>query len=222
MQEECLRILLADLVDRLTDRLDESFVDARPCLANEVLDLRKRLLDRVEVRRVGRQVEDPCARSLDQLPHRLALVDGEVVHHHHIPLAEGGHEHLPQIALEHRAVGPALDHHRGPHPGEGHAREQRRVLAPVSRHRAIRPLAPRRIGVKLVKRGVRSHLVLKNTSLLAQSSPETITRQAALRNSSRSEASAELFFGYGPASLPAASPSSRSWTRPSYAPGSVA
>jgi hypothetical protein len=42
MLEECLRILLADL----TERLDESFVHARPGLANEVLDLRKRLLDR--------------------------------------------------------------------------------------------------------------------------------------------------------------------------------
>src|SRR3954465_9065865 len=99
MLEECLRILLPDLGDRLTERHDESFVHACPGLANEILlnfELRKRLLYRIEVRRVGRQVEDPCARSLDQFPHHLALVGGEVVHHHHIPLAEGGHEQLPQ------------------------------------------------------------------------------------------------------------------------------
>ena len=45
MLEECLRILLADLADRLTERHDESFVEARPGLANEVLDLGERLLD---------------------------------------------------------------------------------------------------------------------------------------------------------------------------------
>ena len=37
MLEECLRILLADLGDRLTERHDESFVDACPGLANEIL-----------------------------------------------------------------------------------------------------------------------------------------------------------------------------------------
>ena len=45
MLEEGLRVLLADLTDRLTDRRDEGFVHARPGLAYEVLDLRERLLD---------------------------------------------------------------------------------------------------------------------------------------------------------------------------------
>ena len=73
-------------------------------------------LYRIEVRRVGRQVEDLCARSLDQLPYPLALVGGEVVHHHHVPFVEGGHEHLPQIAFEHRPVRPPSTTIEGPIP----------------------------------------------------------------------------------------------------------
>src|SRR5215212_6192556 len=145
MLEECSRVFFRSLRKRLPDRLDESLPHPRPRFPPEqILDLRERLLYRIEVRRgVGRQVEDLRARTLDHLSHPpLALVDGEVVHHHHVTLLKRGNEHLAEIALEHSPVGSALDHHRRTHPREAHARESRVVFLPRLRATEQYALAP--------------------------------------------------------------------------------
>ena len=49
-------------------------------LAQEMLELGEDLLDRVEVRAVGRQEEEPCAPCTDRCSDRRLLVAGEVVH----------------------------------------------------------------------------------------------------------------------------------------------
>jgi hypothetical protein len=44
-----------------------------------VLELGEELFDRIEVGRVFRQKQQPCAGGADRLAHRLALVAAEVV-----------------------------------------------------------------------------------------------------------------------------------------------
>src|SRR5215216_5899393 len=55
------RISSTDLRERLLHRLKQGFVGARPELPEDVLYLRERLLYGVEVRRVGRQIQELSA-----------------------------------------------------------------------------------------------------------------------------------------------------------------
>jgi hypothetical protein len=59
-----------------------------------MLELREHLLDRVEVGRVWRQVEQLGLGGADGLSDRRAFVAGEVVHDHDVARCEGGHEEL--------------------------------------------------------------------------------------------------------------------------------
>jgi hypothetical protein len=67
-------ILGRERLQRPAHRFDQRLAGARPGFAHQPLDLRERLLDGVEVRRVGRQVEDLAAAPLDDLPDPLALM----------------------------------------------------------------------------------------------------------------------------------------------------
>lgn len=64
------------------------------------LQLGKDLLDCVQVRRVGWQVEQASAGGLNRLAHTGNLVGGEVIEDKNIALGEGGHEELPDIGEE--------------------------------------------------------------------------------------------------------------------------
>src|SRR5829696_10286699 len=87
--------------------------------------------DRVEVRRVRRQVQKLAPSFLDQLLDSLGLVSGEVVHHHELPGAQAWGKYPLYIGLEDRSGGGALDRQAMPHPFDTHARKQGGVLAPV-------------------------------------------------------------------------------------------
>src|SRR3954453_15034478 len=82
-------------------------------LAQERLQLGEGLLDRVEVRAVRRQVEELCARRLDQGSHPWPLVAGQVVQDHDIARPKLRHEDLLDIGLERRAVDRPIEHEGG-------------------------------------------------------------------------------------------------------------
>jgi hypothetical protein len=77
--------------------------------AQQGLELGEDLLDRVEIRTVGRQVDEACALRLDGLAHTGDLVRLEVVHHHDIAWAQGRRERLLDIGKEARAVDRAVE-----------------------------------------------------------------------------------------------------------------
>ena len=62
------------------------------------------VLDRVEVRAVGRQVKERCACRLDGGTHAGALVASEVVHHHDVAWVQIRDQDLVDIILEELAV----------------------------------------------------------------------------------------------------------------------
>lgn len=76
--------------------------DASPCvfsgsfggLSQQVLELGEHLLDRVQVGRVWRQVEQLGLGGTDGLADSWAFVAGEVVHDDDVARCEGGHEEL--------------------------------------------------------------------------------------------------------------------------------
>src|SRR5215204_6129949 len=83
-----------------TQRFYQSFFCPSPNLAHKPLDLAERLFDRIEVRRVGWQVEKFTAVSLDQFPVAFRFVSREVVHHYDLPRSQSRCEHLLYVGLE--------------------------------------------------------------------------------------------------------------------------
>src|SRR3954454_293426 len=79
-------------------------------LAQERLQLSEGVLDRVEIGRVRREVEQACPRRLDQGSHAGPPVTGQVVQDHDIARPQGGDEDLLNIGLERCAVDRAVQH----------------------------------------------------------------------------------------------------------------
>ena len=75
-----------------------------------VFDLREELFDRVEIRTVGRQEEEPCACGPNHLPDGLALMRAQVVEHDDIARLKGREKLLFDIGPEGVAVDGAVDH----------------------------------------------------------------------------------------------------------------
>ncbi len=76
--------------------------DVTPCvfdgaflrLSHPVLDLGGRLLDRIEIGRIGREIPEPCAGGPDRPPHSGGFVAAEIVHHHDVAFLQDGRELL--------------------------------------------------------------------------------------------------------------------------------
>ena len=56
------------------DRVDQGVEGSGRSLAQKRFELGEELLDRIEVRRIGRQIEQPCAGEFDRLAYRGQLV----------------------------------------------------------------------------------------------------------------------------------------------------
>jgi hypothetical protein len=158
-------VALGDRVQRPPHRLDQRLEGPGSRPSQRGLELGEGLLDGVEVRRVGRQVEQLAAPPLDQLPDPRPLVRGEVVHHDYLPRSKRRSEHVLQVGLEDRAGGCALHGHARSHPPEAHARQQRDVAAPVMRRLAARSLSRSGPGIQRGERGVRPALVHEHEAL---------------------------------------------------------
>jgi hypothetical protein len=74
MVEEALSVRSADRTQSLADDLRERLVAASARFSQIALELGKGLLYGVEVRRVGRQVQELASLALDQLPDPLSAL----------------------------------------------------------------------------------------------------------------------------------------------------
>lgn len=78
-------------------------------LPHPMFDLGEGLFDRVEVRRVWRQVPEPGAGSLDHLPDGIRLVASEIVENDDVAFAQGWQEKVLHISAEAFAVDRAVE-----------------------------------------------------------------------------------------------------------------
>jgi hypothetical protein len=78
-------------------------------LAEQGFEFGEELLDRIEVGRIGRQVEQLCASGFDGLAHAWHLVGAEIVHHDDVAWRERRHEDLLDIGHKRIAVHRAVN-----------------------------------------------------------------------------------------------------------------
>ena len=87
---------------------------ASVCLSQECLELGKRLLDRVEVGAVGRQIEQLGTGRPDRSPYGRVLMAAEVIHHHDVAWPQGWDQELYHPGEETLGVDGAIqDARRG-------------------------------------------------------------------------------------------------------------
>lgn len=110
--KEVAALGLAEKVEENADAIPERFHSTLGVFAQERFELGKGLLDRIEVRAVGRQIAQFCARGLDGGADRNALVRTEIVHHNDVAGCERGDQHLFDIGQERGRVHWSVHHHR--------------------------------------------------------------------------------------------------------------
>ena len=117
------------------------------------LELCEGLLDRVEIRTVGRKVEQPAPRGLDRVLHAGHLVGWQVVHDDDVVRLQHRDEGLGDIAAEARAVRGSIKQRGGAQPARAQGDSDGRGLLMPARGcepaalAAWRPtVAPRHVG----------------------------------------------------------------------------
>ena len=99
----------AEVIKDVADGVPEQ-VDASGCGASEQgLELGEGQLDRVQIRRVRRQIEEAGALGLDGVADAIDLVGLEVIHHHEVAGSEGRRQHLGDVGQEAHAVDRAVE-----------------------------------------------------------------------------------------------------------------
>ena len=94
----------------------------------EPLELREDEFDRVQIRAVWRQVDEPRSRSRDPLPNAGNLVSTEVVHHHDVAWLKGRDQMAGYPAKEDLAVNGSINDQRCRQACRTKRREERRRL----------------------------------------------------------------------------------------------
>ena len=74
-------------------------------------EFRPSLFDGVEVRGVGRQIEQLGSCRFDPLADTLYLVSTQVIHHHHLAGTQRRTQHVVQIGEEDLAIGRRFHGH---------------------------------------------------------------------------------------------------------------
>ncbi len=94
-------------------RPEQLFVGSRSVAAEDLFDLAPVGLDGIEIRGIGRHVQQTGADGLDDLTDFLDLVGGQIVQDDYIPGAQGGHQPLRHSGQKHFAVHGAFNKPRG-------------------------------------------------------------------------------------------------------------
>ena len=118
--------------------------------------------NRVEVGRVGRQVEQPGASRFDGGADRWAPVRGQVIHDHDIAAMQTGYQHLFDIGEEGDAGHRPVEHHRRAEPIAPQGGDKRGGFPVAERRFGEEPTAARRAAVKPGHLGAGAGLVDKD------------------------------------------------------------
>ena len=83
---------------------EQLLVGAGSAAAKHLFDLAPHRLDGIEIRRVGRQIQKPCAPRIDCFAHAPDLVGGEIVQDNHVTGSQSGSQALLHPSQKHLAI----------------------------------------------------------------------------------------------------------------------
>ena len=104
-------------------------------------DCRPTCLDRGQVWRIGRKIEQASSRRRNCLCDAGHFVDFEIIHDDHLPWAELRDQHLAEKGQKDVAIGEAFDGHGGHDPVKPQGTKHRDVPAPIDGLRRMGALA---------------------------------------------------------------------------------
>src|SRR3954466_841067 len=128
-------------VEQDADRFPESILSSCRRLPEQSLELGEELLDRVEIRGIGRQVKHTGPHRPDRLAYAGHLVSGEVVHRDPVARLQRRREHLLDVGAEHGAGHRPIQDERRNDAAAAQARHSGRGLPMTRRHRIDQALA---------------------------------------------------------------------------------
>ena len=131
MGEPCGGVLRGDCGQGLGDSGLQRFQTSGLGRAQEMFDLGPGLLDGIEVRRVGRQLQQTSSRACHELAHARYLVGRQVIHDHHLPGTQPRTQDLLPIGQENISVAGLGNGHRSLQAAGGQ-RRQPSYRAPVT------------------------------------------------------------------------------------------
>ena len=143
MSEVVGTFLSAEQRNERANRPEETRNSPRGDFAQQRFEFAVRQFDRVEVRRILRQIAKRCPSTFDCLLDASNFVRWKVVHHHDIAAPERRDQALFHVGQEHFSIHGAVDHHGRRHfivTQSGH--EGNRLPCP-KRHLADQSDAPR-------------------------------------------------------------------------------
>ena len=132
------------MIEQRSDALPDGFDGPFLGFSQQRFEFGEDLFDRVEVRRIGRQEDEPGTSSTDQTAHLAAFVRTKIVHHHNISGRQCWGEHLLDIDREGFAIDRSVEHKRRRDPVMP-KRGKERHRAPVT----VRNLAHKRLATAL-------------------------------------------------------------------------
>src|SRR5215831_10466281 len=109
MHKPATNVGLHDGIERLFDRLEQRLNG--PCLrtAQTRFDLRPALLNRVEVGRIRRQPEEPCASRRQQVFHPSNFMGRQIIPQHDVPGVQGRTQDLAHPTVKDRSIDSPVD-----------------------------------------------------------------------------------------------------------------
>jgi len=102
-------------------------------VAEQLLELRKRQFDGIQVRRVWGQIAQLGADRFDGFPNSSNLVAGEIIHHHNVARFQGGRQMLLYPSAEQRPVDGPFDRERSDEPFRAQRAQKSRRLPTSAR-----------------------------------------------------------------------------------------
>lgn len=141
MLEKVAAFLRADLGEERSDPAMEARDCALGRLAQQRFEFAEDLLDRIEFRRILRQVHEFRPSRLNCFLDAADLVGRQVVHNDDIAARESGRQTLFEIGDEGRSVHRPINHQRSDHPILAHTGHQGDRLPITVRHTADQSLA---------------------------------------------------------------------------------
>ena len=190
MPHEVEAFLRREELQRDCDKLDDLVEGARSRGAEEGFQLRKRELDRIEVRTIGWEKAETGPDAFNGGLHLRLLVDHQVVEDDNVAGAQRGHQHLLDIGEERRIVERAIED-RGRLQSIETERRDDGVRLPMPARRVIaQPLAAGTSAIATQQIGRDARLVEEEIA------PRIVQRQRVLpAPARRSDISAPLFVG---------------------------